>query len=226
MTSDDPIRQRLVLVTTSLGDDGADEALRRALSGGDVASVLIDPAGREPGAFQDFAERLVPIAQEAGAAAIVIDDTRCAGRVKADGIHLSGGRLSVLGETIEAHASRMIVGAGGFKTRHDALEAGELMPDYMFFGRLGQDTEEEPHPKTLAMAEWWAAMVELPCIALGAHGLESLSVLAETEAEFIALSAAIFDPAGGEAEAVGKANDMLEERYRHLKELVKAKAEA
>ena len=45
--------------------------------------------------FQAFAERIVPIAQEAGIAAIIADDTRIAGRVKADGIHIDGGKAAL-----------------------------------------------------------------------------------------------------------------------------------
>ena len=59
----DPIRPRLVLVTSELTDADAEEKMRAALSGGDVASVLIDPSGREAAAFQAFAEALVPLIQ-------------------------------------------------------------------------------------------------------------------------------------------------------------------
>ncbi|MER0237348.1 thiamine phosphate synthase [Fulvimarina sp. MAC8] len=221
MTSDDPFRQRLVLLTTPLTDDEAEDALRRALSGGDVASVLIDPAGREHAAFQMFAEKLVPIIQEAGAAAIVIDDTRIAGRIRADGVHLTAGDIEALGDAIETHAPKMIVGGSGFETRHAALEAGEAMPDYLLFGRLGQDASETPHPKTLSMAEWWAAVVELPCIALGARTLDSVRAIAETGAEFIGLASFVFDEKGQEGDKVAEANRLLQEKF----EVEKAEAE-
>ncbi len=110
----DPIRPRLVLVTSELTDADAEEKMRAALSGGDVASVLIDPAGREAAAFQAVAEALVPMIQAAGAAAIVVDDSRAAGRIRADGLHLSGGDLEALGEAVTRHQPRLIVGASGF----------------------------------------------------------------------------------------------------------------
>ena len=40
---------------------------------------------------------------------------------------------------------------------HRALELGELRPDYIFFGRFGQDTHPAPYRKNVALAEWWAA---------------------------------------------------------------------
>ncbi|KQT88107.1 thiamine phosphate synthase [Aurantimonas sp. Leaf443] len=203
---EDYIRPRLVLVTTPLADGDAAERLRAALSGGDVASVLIDRAGREDAAFQDLAETLVPIVQEAGAAAIVVDDSRCAGRVRADGLHLTGGDIEALAESVERYAPKLIVGGSGFETRHDALEAGEKLPDYILFGRLAADVADEPHRKDLAMAQWWATIVEIPCIVLGGRSLESLPLAIETGAEFIALSAAVFEEGADPAERVAAAN--------------------
>ncbi|RIY00924.1 thiamine phosphate synthase [Aureimonas flava] len=193
MIDDDRIRPRLVLATTLLPDGEAGEtALREALDAGDVASVLIDPADRQPGPFQDFAERLVPVIQAAGAAAIVAGDTRCAGRVRADGFHDPSGSVPALREAVGRFAPRLIVGASGFTTRHDALEAGECMPDYLFFGKLGADAAPEPLRRNLELAEWWASIVEIPCIVQGGSDLASLPAAVATRAEFIALSSAVF----------------------------------
>lgn len=206
------VRPRLVLATTLLPDGEAGERLlRAALSGGDVSSVIFDPAGRDADAFQHFAEPLVALVQDHGAAAIVTDDTRCAGRVQADGLHLTDGDAEALGEAIERYQPRLIVGAAGFQTRHDALEAGERLPDYMMFGRLGADHEDASDAADLDMAEWWAEIVEVPCILLGGGDLSTLGEAAETGAEFICLSRAIFAAPGGPAEAVARANRIFDE---------------
>ena len=122
----DFIRPRLVLLTTLLpdGETGV-AAMRAALGGGDVASVIIDAAGRDADSFQRFAEGLVPMIQEAGAAAIVADDTRCAGRVKADGLHVTGGviYLSVV-------ALRVL---SGFYDRKGTYETVEIAGLYWHF---------------------------------------------------------------------------------------------
>ncbi|NDW05380.1 thiamine phosphate synthase [Jiella pacifica] len=211
-----PIRPQLVLVTTPLTDADAESRMRAALSGGDVASVLIDPAGRDDDAFQAFAETLVPLIQAAGAAAIVIDDSRAAGRTKADGLHLSGGDLETLGDAVSRHQPRLIVGASGFETRHEALEAGELMPDYMLFGRFGAEAEAAPHPKSLALAEWWAEIVEVPCILLGGGDLATLEAAAETGAEFIALSEAVFGADADPEAAVRAANQTFDAFFERI----------
>ena len=212
MTDDAPIRPRLVLATTLLpeGPDGV-ERLRVALEAGDVVSVLIDPAGHSAAAFQDFCETVVPMVQEAGAAAIVVEDTRCAGRVKADGFHAPEGTIEALGEAMARFSPRLIVGTSGFNTRHDALEAGERMPDYVLFGKLGADGEAEPHRRNLDLAEWWASIVEIPCIVQGGGDLATLPQAIATGAEFILLSRAIFGQAEGIAERVAEANRLFDE---------------
>ncbi|MEF2072976.1 thiamine phosphate synthase [Consotaella aegiceratis] len=209
--SDQAVRPRLVLATTPLPDGPAgEEALRAALSGGDVASVLIDPAGRDAASYQLFAERLLPLAQAAGAAAIVVDDTRCAGRLQADGLHLTSGDVDELADAMKRFAPKLIVGASGFSTRHDALEAGERMPDYLMFGRLGGDTHREPYKKNLELAAWWAELVEIPAIVLGGNALETLDMAIATGVEFIALATAVFADGIDPAEAVAKANAVLD----------------
>lgn len=207
----DFIRPRLVLVTTLLPDGEAGvAAMRAALGAGDVASVIVDAAGRDADSFQRFAEGLVALIQDFGAAAIIADDTRCAGRVKADGLHVSGGDAEELAETVERFAPRMIVGASGFEDRHDALEAGEKLPDYLFYGRFGGDTEDAPDPDDLDMAQWWAEIVEVPCIVMGGRDVETLPAAIETGAEFIALSAAVFREPGSAATMVARANAIID----------------
>lgn len=203
---------RLVLVTTPLGTpDEAAAALGDALSAGDVASVILHQPGADAGAYQAYCETTVPIVQAAGAAAIVVDDTRCAGRVRADGIHLTDGKIETLREALERHAPKLIVGVSGYETRHDAMEAGELFPDYLFFGRLGGDTSAEPHHKTLSLAGWWAQIMELPCIAFAGAEVESVRAAAATGAEFVAVSAAVFGEGARCAEMVERANAILSE---------------
>lgn len=210
MTTDLVIRPRLVLLTTALGDAGADAAMRGALAGGDVASVILDSAGRDSASFQQFAEGLVPIIQAAGAAAIIADDTRCAGRVAADGIHLSAGDLAELKDSVARYSPKFIVGGSGFETRHDALEAGERMPDYLFFGRFGGDIADAPHEKNLEMGEWWAEIVEIPCIVMAGRSIESVAAAVATEAEFVALSAAVFSRPEEAGAMVARANAIID----------------
>jgi thiamine-phosphate pyrophosphorylase len=205
-------RCRLVLIVPDDTDaDRQAQALTQALSGGDVASVILPQYGLDDQAFQKRAEMLVPIVQDGGAAAILYGDSRVAGRARADGMHLDGG-LEELGEAIEKFTPKLIVGAGGATERHAALEIGELRPDYIFFGRFDGDIKPEAHPKNVALAEWWASMIEIPCITMGGSDVESVVAVAESGGEFVALRSAVCASDAGPAAAVAKANALLDEK--------------
>lgn len=209
-TSQENERCRLLLVAPPLADgDALAKLLSAALSGGDVASVILDGGDLDEAAFQASAQKAVSIIQENGAAAIILNDTRIAGRVGADGIHIEG-KASELAEAIEKHTPKFIVGTGNLRDRHGAMEIGELQPDYVFFGKIGADNKPDAHPRNLALAEWWAEMVEIPSIAQAGNTIESVVEAAQTGADFVALGRAVF-AAEDPAKAVAEANRLLDE---------------
>ncbi|WP_137133544.1 thiamine phosphate synthase [Rhizobium sp. FKY42] len=205
-------RCRLVLIVPAMEDDDTlAEQLSHALRGGDVASVILPQYDSNDSAFQKRAEKLVPIVQAAGAAALIAGDSRVAGRAKADGLHLSGS-IEELGEAMEKFSPKLIVGSASATDRHTALEVGEARPDYIFFGRLDGDIKPEAHPKNVALGEWWASMIEIPCIVMGGTEVGSVVAVAESGAEFVALRTAIFDNPAGAAAAVAEVNAVLDEK--------------
>lgn len=205
-----PNRCRLILITPI--DEPAETfapRLLEAFAGGDVATLLM-PAWPDDAAFQAFAEPIVRVAQEAGVAAIIAEDTRAAGRVGADGIHLDA-KPDGIREAMERSRGKMIVGAGGATTRDEALELGEAQPDYIFFGRFGYDTKPEPHKRNLALGRWWAEVVSIPCVVMGGSDVESVAEIAATGVEFVALGNAVFGPGVDPRTAVRAANAILDE---------------
>ncbi|HUH48397.1 MAG TPA: thiamine phosphate synthase [Mycoplana sp.] len=205
-------RCRLMLILPEGEDiDARRVMLEEALRGGDVASVVLPQYALEDGIFQKHAEALVPVIQKAGAAALIEGDTRVAGRAKADGIHIAGG-LEAMAEAIGNYSPKLIVGGGNAKDRHIALQIGDLAPDYIFFGKIGGDIKPEPHSKNLALAEWWASMVEVPCVVMGGTDPQSALAVAETGAEFVALCQAVFSEPRNAAQVVASVNALLDEK--------------
>lgn len=203
-------RCRIVLITPPDWTGPAFSArLEAALAGGDVASLIMVQGGLDEDAFQAAAAPLLRMAQEAGAAAIIAGDTRIAGRLGADGIHVGGGKAA-LREAVERFQDSIAVGAGDVKTRDEALGLGEERPDYMLFGRFGYDTKPEPHPRNLQLARWWAEMVDLPAIVMAGAEIASVAAAAATAAEFVALSAAVFGEGLDPRAQVAQANALLE----------------
>ena len=205
-------RLRLVLVMPEIDDaETAARLISEALKGGDVSSVILPQYGMDDTRFQALAEKVIPVIQQAGAAALVAGDSRVAGRAKADGLHIAGG-VADLGEAMQKHAPKLIVGGGNAQDRHHALEIGELQPDYIFFGKLDGDIKPEAHPKNVALAEWWASMVAIPCIVMGGTNPESVLDIAETGAEFAALRLAVFSEPGRAAAIVQEVNALLDQK--------------
>jgi thiamine-phosphate pyrophosphorylase len=204
-------RCRIVLIAPRMDDlPTLESLLADAIRGGDVASLILPAYGDGEAAFQRRAEVLVPIAQTRGIAVMIEGETRVAGRVGADGIHFEG-RKEGLEELIEKFQGRMMIGAGGAKSRDDALELGEARPDYMFFGRFGYDNTPEPHPRNLSLGRWWAEMIELPSIVMAGNEIASVGAVAATGAEFVALSSAVFADGADAARRVAAANVLLVE---------------
>lgn len=209
MTED---RCRLVLIVPDITDPAVRcETVANALRGGDVASVIIPQYGLDDSEFQKHAELLVPVIQEAGAAALIVDNSRVAGRVKADGLHISG-NAEALAEAVEKHAPKLIVGGGNAMDRHHALEMGEPQPDYIFFGKLEGDIKPEAHSKNVALGEWWSAMIEIPAIVMGGTDPSSAVVVAEAGVEFVALGKAVFEDPANAATIVARVNAELDEK--------------
>jgi thiamine-phosphate pyrophosphorylase len=200
---------RLCLVTP-IDPDPANFAprLASALAGGDVASVIIHASPVDADAAQRIAEVLVPVIQAGGAAALVHNDTRLATRTGADGVHVDTGPAD-LGAAVAKLRPKLIVGAGGIRSRHDAMTAGETDLDYVFFGRLDGDTRLEIFPKALEIAEWWSSMMTIPAIVMGGSAIRSVRQAADAGIEFVALARAVWDHPEGPGAAVAEATAML-----------------
>ncbi len=186
-----------------------------ALSGGDVAALILWPGDFGQIEFQKCCESVVPMARASDVAVIVAGDSRVAAVSGADGLHIED--KAELAEHLGRGSRFRIIGAGGAKNRHEALGLGELRPDYIFFGRFGYDTEPEPHPRNLTLGRWWAELVEIPCIVMAGSTIDSLNAVAAGGAEFAAASAAIFTGRLGPDEAVRRANRLLDENAPDLK---------
>ena len=200
---------RLFLVTPPrLEAESFASRLKEALAGGEVAAVLLACEG---GA--DSINPLVPIIQEVGAAALVLGDTRLAGQINADGVHVEGSHED-LRLAVESFRPRRIVGAGNIHSRHAAMEVGELDVDYLFFGRPHGDTHDLPHPKALDLAEWWAELTQVPAVIMAGRRLDSVREAAATGADFVALHDAVWSYESGPGEAIRIAQAMLSDTGR------------
>ncbi len=200
-------RCRLILAANPITIDKDD--LIAAVGGGDVASVILYAAKSETYEFETWCKAITPSLQDAGCAVLIADDTQAFGRCGADGLFVEKEK-SKLEDIIARFSPQNIVGCGNIKARHNALEIGELKPDFILFGKLSGDIKPEAHPKNLGLAEWWAELVEIPGIVMGGNSLDSIIEVAKTGIDFVALESAVFAQ-GDPIKNVEKANMLLEQ---------------
>ncbi len=200
---------RLILITPTSWPAGKGVAwLEAALSAGDVASLIVTADSPDPAVLEARARRVVVPAQRRDVAVLVHHDSRIAGHVSADGVHIDTG-LADLQDAASRLRPQRIVGAGGVGSRHDAMAVGEADPDYIFFGRLDGDSTPEPHPAALDLAAWWAPLFRIPAVLMAGSALDSVVAAAATGVEFVALRNAVWDHPDGPAVAVAEANRLL-----------------
>jgi thiamine-phosphate pyrophosphorylase len=196
---------RLYLISPVVADDAGAfaSALRAACGAGDVAAVLLRLAAADERTLVKRAKALVPAAQDHGAAVLIavdgasdLDLATVAIRAGADGVHVSGDQRLVRALRERLTAER-ILGAGGLRSKDDAMSAGEAGADYVMFGEPRPDGTAPPLEAVAERAAWWAEIFQTPCVAV-APSLEAVGPLGATGSEFVALGKAAWthpDPA-------------------------------
>ena len=173
------------------------DQLAEALNAAEVAAVLLFSAALQG----EGAVALVRSVQAAGAAALVAEDTRLMGRVRADGVQIGTG-FGDLGTAVETLRPGRIVGAGNIHSRDAAMQAGEIGADYLLFGRPHGDTHDDLHPKALDLAAWWAELMEIPCVLMAGRSASSIERAAASGVDFVGLHDFVWAHEGGPAEAM------------------------
>lgn len=199
---------RLTLVTPPRLPGGFLGTLEGALSGGDVAAVVLDLATSDLEHWRQAAVSLGPAVQSAGAAFLIRDHVELVPSLPCDGVHVTGG-IDALNSALRALKPGFVVGAGDLTTRHAAMSAGERGPDYVFLGRLDQDDDLPASP---TLVEWWADLFQLPCVALAAGDWDSAAELVAAGADFLALRDLVWHGPQQPAAAVRRAQDLIDQR--------------
>ena len=210
---EDVIVPRLYLLTPPLAEARAFAPdLEAAMDAGDVACVLVSFAAPDEGNAKKALQILAPIIQDRDAALIIEGDSRLAARSGSDGVHVraSGEALGpALAEAISSCRPDRIVGAGGLRSRDDAMEAGEQDADYVMFGEPTRDGWSPPAEQVLERAGGWTEIFNVPCVAYAAT-LADVAALAKIGVDFIALRDAVWNDPRGPAAAVRDAQAAID----------------
>tara|TARA_R110002020_G_scaffold27440_13_gene88449 strand:+ start:74 stop:670 length:597 start_codon:yes stop_codon:yes gene_type:complete len=192
---------QLYLITPVAADpDRFAQTLLSVLQAAPFSALLVRQGNLDDAAYAQFAATLVSTAQGAGCAVLIQDDVALARRLGADGVHVTGGPSAVKA-AVGALKPGLIVGAGNSTTRHDAMTMGEMDVDYLFFGPLDGAIDSN----AADLAEWWAATFEIPAVLSDPAATPDIDARG---AEFLALSASIWNADNPAAAAAAIANAM------------------
>jgi thiamine-phosphate pyrophosphorylase len=187
------------------------DRLKSACAGGPVAAFQLRVKDVEEHELARLADPLQRICADHDVAFIVNDSMKLAKRLGADGVHLGQSD----GDPREARAllgPEAQIGRTCHDSRHLAMEAGEAGCDYVAFGAfyptMTKPSHYRPKPELLS---WWAAIAEIPSVAIGGIAPDNAKPLIEAGADFIAVCQAVWsqdDP--------GTAVAAFEQLFTHL----------
>lgn len=205
---------RLYLITPVLEDASFAPRLAEACAAGRVAAVLLRLKPADERSLTNLVKALAPAVQEHGTAVLVTaegqaDLATIAARGGADGAHVTGADPALVRELRDRLKSERAIGAGGIRTKDDAMTLGEAGVDYLLFGEPRPDGSLPPLESVVERAAWWAEIFETPCVAY-APTLEAVGPLAATNAEFVALGDAVWSHPEGPAAALKAAAEILD----------------
>jgi thiamine-phosphate pyrophosphorylase len=152
---------------------------------------------------------LRPVAQGRDVALLLNDRPDLAAEMGCDGVHVGQ-------EDTPYEEARRIIGGDGIvgvtchDSRHLAMVAAEKGADYVAFGAFFATGTKRPKswadPEILA---WWSDLMTVPCVAIGGITVDNCRPLVEAGADFLAVSAGVWEHPEGPAAAVKALNEEI-----------------
>lgn len=195
---------RLYLITQPRLDDlaGFGRTLANALDAGDVAAVQVRLKDVPDAIIAAAVDVLMPIAQARGVALILNDRPDLARSLGCDGVHIGQGDPP-LARARAIMGQDAMIGVTCHDSLHLAMEAAEGGADYVAFGAFfPTTTKDAPTRADADLLTGWQLDMVIPCVAIGGITVATAAGLATAGADFLAVSAGVWDYAEGPAAAV------------------------
>lgn len=200
---------QLYLISPPSIDRGFPDRLKAALEAAPVAAFQLRLKGIDEHAISRVAEPLQRICADLDTSFIVNDSIGLAKRLGADGVHLGQGdgdpreARQILGKDAQ-------IGVTCHNSRHLAMEAGEAGADYVAFGAFyPSGTKDVEYFVDTEILQWWTTLFPIPCVAIGGITPLNAAPLVAAGADFIAVSASVWQAQEGEVAAVQAFNRLL-----------------
>ncbi|MBX3516868.1 MAG: thiamine phosphate synthase [Rhodospirillales bacterium] len=202
---------RLYLITPPRLDAAAfSSVMAQALDAGDVAAVQLRLKDVSDDDIRQACDILRPVVQAREAAFLLNDRADLAAEMGCDGVHV-GQSDCPYPTARRLVGDNAIVGVTCHASRHLAIEAAEAGADYVAFGAFFPTaTKVAPAAADPEILEWWSTMMTVPCVAIGGLTVANCAAVIEAGADFLAVSAGVWDHPEGVAAAVRAFNAEIE----------------
>jgi thiamine-phosphate pyrophosphorylase len=177
-------------------------ALDAMFGAADIAAVLLRLEDADERSLINAVKATAPPVQAAGAALLLAQAPDMVARCGADGAHL--GDPGALKAAVASLKPDFIAGAGGLRSRHDAMIAAEAGADYVMFGEPDAGGQHPSPDAVIDRVAWWAEVFEVPCVGY-APALDAIDALVAAGADFVAVGDALFDDLRGPKAAAAEA---------------------
>jgi thiamine-phosphate pyrophosphorylase len=206
---------RLYLITPPRFDAAVfSSLLTHALDAGDVAAVQLRLKDADDDTIRRACERLLGPVQDRGVAFILNDRPDLAAEMGCDGVHI-GQKDTPYREARSLLGEDKIIGVTCHNSRHLAMEAADAGADYVAFGAFHASATKDP--PALADADilaWWTDLMTVPCVAVGGITAGNCEPLIAAGADFLAVSAGVWQHPEGPAVAVRAFISVIERHSR------------
>jgi thiamine-phosphate pyrophosphorylase len=205
--SADGAQPRLYLLTPQLGDTAAFvHELDAVLETTDIAALLLRLDESDERTLINRVKAVAAVAQRRDVALLLDGSPELVARTGADGAHLTG--IEALKAALPLLKPDRIAGAGGLRSRHDAMLAGEALADYVMFGEADRRGSRPPFEAITERLTWWSELFVSPCVGYAAT-LDEIAPLVQAGADFVALGDWIWTQTDRPAAVVAKAASAL-----------------
>lgn len=201
---------RLYLITPPHIDAAAfSSVLAAALDAGEVACVQLRLKDADDDAIRRACDVLRPVVQGRDVAFILNDRPDLAAALGCDGVHI-GQTDTPYPEARRLVGDDAIVGVSCHDSRHLAMLAAEAGADYVAFGAFFPTTTKAAAAHaSIELLAWWSEVMTVPCVAIGGITAEHCAPLIDAGADFLAVSAGVWDHPDGPAAAVRRFTALL-----------------
>jgi thiamine-phosphate pyrophosphorylase len=183
--------------------------LAAALDAGPVPALQIRLKDVDDEAIRRAVEVLQPIAHAHDCAVILNDRPDLAAELGCDGVHVGQDDVPYAEARRIVGADR-IVGVTCHDSRDLAYELAEAGADYVAFGAFFETATKQPKTRApLELLADWSLTTTVPCVAIGGITVDNCVPLIEAGADFLAVSAGVWNHPDGPAAAVRRFDELL-----------------